>query len=133
MSSRVLGIIFGPKRDKVMEGWRKLHYEELHNLNCSPNIIRKIKSRRMRWAEHVARLGGKRNAHRILVGEPEGNRPLGRGTPGCYYLVAGEPDVSLCALNVWGPAISTEGILLLFTSKDSFKLLFYRFRGALSI
>jgi hypothetical protein len=58
--------------------WRKLHNEELHNLYSSPNIIRMIKSRRMRWAGHVTRMGEKRNACRILVGKPEGRRPLGR-------------------------------------------------------
>jgi hypothetical protein len=70
--------IFGPKRDEVIGGWRKLHNEELHNLYCSPSLIRIIKSRRMRWAGHVARMGEKRNAYRILVGKPEGRRPLGR-------------------------------------------------------
>jgi hypothetical protein len=72
----VLRRIFGPKRDEVIGGWRKLHNEELHNLYCSP--IRIIKSRRMRWAGHVSRMREKRNAYRILVGKPEGNRPLGR-------------------------------------------------------
>jgi hypothetical protein len=61
-----------------MGGWRKLHNEELHILCSSPGIIRIIKSRRMRWAGHVARMGKKRNAYRILVGKPEGKRPLGR-------------------------------------------------------
>jgi hypothetical protein len=74
----VLRRIFGPKRDEVTEGWRKLHNEELHNLYSSPSIIRMIKSRRMRWAGHVARMGEKKNAYRILVGNPEGKRPLGR-------------------------------------------------------
>jgi hypothetical protein len=69
---------FGPKRDEVIGGWRKLHNGELHNLYCSLSIIRIIKSRRMRWAVHVARMGEKRNAYRILVGNPEGKRPLGR-------------------------------------------------------
>jgi hypothetical protein len=59
-------------------GWRKLHNEELHNLYSSPSIIRMIKSRRMRWAGHVALMGEKRNAYTILVGMPEGKRPLGR-------------------------------------------------------
>jgi hypothetical protein len=68
--------IFGPKRDEVTGGWRKLHNEELHNLYSSPSIIRLIKSWRMRWARHVTRLGEKMNAYRILVGKPEGNRPL---------------------------------------------------------
>jgi hypothetical protein len=61
-----------------MGGWRKLHNEELHNLYSSPSIIRMIKSRRMRWAGHVTRMRAKRNAYRILVGNPEGKRPLGR-------------------------------------------------------
>jgi hypothetical protein len=69
--------IFGPRRDEVMGDWRKLHNEELHNLYSSPNIIRKIKSRRMRWAGHVARMA-ESNAYRILVGKPEGKRPLER-------------------------------------------------------
>jgi hypothetical protein len=62
----------------VTGGWRKLHNEELHNLYSSPSIIRIIKSRRMRWARHVARMGEKRNVYRSLVGKPEGKRPLGR-------------------------------------------------------
>jgi hypothetical protein len=74
--SRVLRI-FGPKRDEVTGGLRKLH-EELHNLYSSPSIIRMIKSRRMRWSWHVARMGEKRNAYRVSVGKPEGKRPLGR-------------------------------------------------------
>jgi hypothetical protein len=60
----------------VTGGWRKLHNEELRDLYSSPSIVRIIKSRRIRWAEHVARMGEKRNAHRLLVGKPEGNRPL---------------------------------------------------------
>jgi hypothetical protein len=67
-----------PKRDEVKGDWRKLHYEELHNFHSSPNITRMIKSRRMRWAGHVARMGEKRNACRIFVGKPEGKRTLGR-------------------------------------------------------
>jgi hypothetical protein len=62
----------------VTGGWRKVHNEELHNLYTSPSIIRIIKSRRMRWAGHVARIGEKRNVYRLLVEEPEGKRPLGR-------------------------------------------------------
>jgi hypothetical protein len=58
--------------------WRKLHKEELRDLYSSPSIIRIIKSRRMRWAGHVARMGAKGNAYRLLVGKPEGKRPLGR-------------------------------------------------------
>jgi hypothetical protein len=66
------------KRDDVTGDWRKLHNEELHNLYSSPNINRMIKSRRVRWAGHVARMGDTRNAYRIMVGKPEGKRPLGR-------------------------------------------------------
>jgi hypothetical protein len=76
--NRVLRRIFGPKRDEVRGEWRKLHNEELRDLYCSPSIIRIIKSRRMRWAGHVARMGEKGNAYRLLVGQPEGKRPLGR-------------------------------------------------------
>jgi hypothetical protein len=70
--NRVLRRIFGPKRDRVMGGWRKLYNEELHNLYSSSSIIRIIKSRRMRWAGHVARMGGMRNEYRLLLGKPEG-------------------------------------------------------------
>jgi hypothetical protein len=76
--NRVLRRIFGPKRDGVTGGWRKLHNEELHNLYSSPSIIRIIKSSGKTWARHVARMGGKRNVYRLLVGKPEGKRPLGR-------------------------------------------------------
>jgi hypothetical protein len=76
--NRMLGRIFGPKGDEVMGGWRKLYNEELHNLYYSQSIIRIIKSRSMRWVGHVARMGEKRNVYRLLVGKPEGNRPLGR-------------------------------------------------------
>jgi hypothetical protein len=62
--------------------WRKLHDEELHNLYCSPSIIRIIRSRRIRWAGNVARMGRKRNAYSILVGKPEGKRPIRRPRPG---------------------------------------------------
>jgi hypothetical protein len=71
-------VIFGPKRDEATGGWRKLHNEELPDLYSSPSIIGIIKSRRMRWAGHVARLEERRNAYRLLVGKPEGKRPLGR-------------------------------------------------------
>jgi hypothetical protein len=75
--NRVLRI-FGPKWDEVTGEWRKLHNEELRDFYSSPSIIRTIKSRRMRWAGHVARMGVKRHAYRLLVGKPEGKRPLGR-------------------------------------------------------
>jgi hypothetical protein len=76
--NRVLRRIFGPKRDEATGEWRRLHNEELNNLYSSPNIIRVIKSRRMRRAVHVATMGEKRGAYRILVGRPEGRRQLGR-------------------------------------------------------
>jgi hypothetical protein len=75
---RVLRRLFGPKRNDVTGGWRKLHNEELHDLYSSPSIIRIIKKMRMRWAWHITRMGEKRNAYRLLVGKPEGRRPLGR-------------------------------------------------------
>jgi hypothetical protein len=76
--NRVLKRIFGPKRDEVTGGWRELHNEELHDLYSSPSIVRMIKARRMRWAGHLARMGEVRTAYNILVGRPEGRRPLGR-------------------------------------------------------
>jgi hypothetical protein len=70
--------ILGPRRDEVTGKLRRLHNEELTDLYCSPNIVRVIKWRRMRWAGHVARIGEEREVYRVLVGEPEGKRPLGR-------------------------------------------------------
>jgi hypothetical protein len=75
--NRVLRRIFGPKRNEVMGGWRKLH-EELHNLYSSSSIIRMIESRRMRWTGHVTRMGRERNIYIILAGKPGGKIPLGR-------------------------------------------------------
>jgi hypothetical protein len=74
----VLRRIFVPKRDEVTGEWKKLHKKELRDLYSSPSIIRIIKSRRMRWAGHVARMGEKRNAYKSLVRKPEGKRPLRR-------------------------------------------------------
>ena len=76
--NRVLRRIFGPKRDGVTGEWRKLHNEELNDLYSSPNTARVIKSRRMRWAGHVARMEEGRVVTKVLVGKPEGKRPLGR-------------------------------------------------------
>jgi hypothetical protein len=76
--SRVLRRIFGPKRNGVTEGWRKLHNEELHNLYPSQSIIRIIKLSRRKWAGHVARMGENKNVYRLLVGKPDRKRPLGR-------------------------------------------------------
>jgi len=76
--NRVLRRICEPKREEVTGEWRKLHNEELNDLYSSTNIVRVIKSRKMRWAGHVARMGEKRGLYRVLVGKPEGKRPLGR-------------------------------------------------------
>jgi hypothetical protein len=76
--NRVLRRLFGPKRDEVTGEWRKLHNKELHDLYSSPSIIRIIKSRRIRWAGHLAPMGEKRNSYRLLVERPEEKRPLGR-------------------------------------------------------
>jgi hypothetical protein len=81
--NRVLRRIFGPKRDEVTGEWRKLHSEELHNLYSSPNIIWHIKSGRMRWAGHAARMGEEREVYRVLVRKAEGKTPLGR--PRCIW------------------------------------------------
>ena len=72
------------KRDRLTREWRNLHYEELNDLYCSPNVVRviqSIKSRRMRWALNVGRVGERRDVYRVLVGKPEGKRPLGRPRP----------------------------------------------------
>jgi hypothetical protein len=76
--NRVLRRIFGSKRVEATREWRKLHEEELNDLSSSPNIVRVIKSRKMRWAGYVARMGEGRGVYRILVGKPEGIRRLGR-------------------------------------------------------
>jgi len=81
--NRVLRIIFGPKRDEVRGEWKTLHNAELNDLYSSPNIVRLIKSRRMRWAGHVARMGDRRGVYSVLVGKLEGKRPL--GTPRCRW------------------------------------------------
>jgi hypothetical protein len=73
----VLRRIFGSKRDEVTGGWRKLHNKQLHNFYFSPNIIRMIKLRRISWAGHIAHMGEMRNAYKILIGNPQGKRPLG--------------------------------------------------------
>jgi hypothetical protein len=76
--NRVLRRVFGPKRDALTGEWRKLHNEELSDLYSLSNIVRVVKSRRMRWEWRVARMGEGRDVHRVLVGKPEGKRPLGR-------------------------------------------------------
>jgi hypothetical protein len=76
--NKVFRRIFGHRREEVTGEWRRLHNEELNDFYSSPNIVRVINSRRMRWAGHVARMGEKRVVYRFLVGKPEGRRPLGR-------------------------------------------------------
>ena len=76
--NRVLRRVFGPRRDEVTGEWKKLHNEELNDVYSLPNIVRVVKSRRMRCSGHVARMGEDRGVHRVLVGKPEGKRPLGR-------------------------------------------------------
>jgi hypothetical protein len=95
--NRVLRRIFGPKRDEVTEEWRKLHSGELHNLYSSPDIIRQIKSRRMRWVEHVASVGEGRKLCKVLVGKSEGKKPLGR--PRCRWEDVIKMDLRLIG---WG-------------------------------
>jgi hypothetical protein len=75
--NRVLRRVFGPKRE-VDGSWRKLHNDELHNLYSSPNIVRVIKARRLRWVGHVTHMREGRGVYRVLVGKSEGKRPLGR-------------------------------------------------------
>jgi cell division protein FtsL len=78
LENRLLMRIFVPKRDEVTKEWRNLHIEELNDLYSSPSIVRVIKLRRMKWAEHVAHMGERRCAYRVLVRKPEGTRPVAR-------------------------------------------------------
>jgi len=80
----VLRRIFGPRRDEVTGEWRRLRNEKLNDFYCSPKIMRVIKSRRMIWAGHVACMGEEREVYRVLVGKPEGRRPMGR--PRCRWV-----------------------------------------------
>ena len=79
--NRVLRRVFGPKRDEVTGDWRKLHNEELNDMYCSRNIVRVIKSKRIRWTGHVARMGERRGIYWVLVGKREGKRTLGKISP----------------------------------------------------
>jgi hypothetical protein len=112
--NRVLRRILGPKRDEVTGKWRRLHNEELNDLYSSPNIIRVIKSRRIRWAGHVAHMGEKRGAYRILVGRPEGRQPLGRPRRGWEHNI--KTDLQDVGWGAWTglswPRIVTGGGLL---------------------
>ena len=96
---RVLRRIFGPERDKETREWRKLHNEELNDLYCSSNIILVMKSRRMRWVVHVARIGEGRGADRILVGKPKGRSSLGR--PGHRWRDNMKMDLQEMGCGVW--------------------------------
>jgi hypothetical protein len=113
--NRVLRRIFRPKRDEVMGDWSKLHNNELHDLYSSPNIIRMIKSRRMRWAGHAARMGETRNPYRILVGKPEGKRPLGR--PRCRWVDNIKIDLFFYSIYLYNRSI-------LRTISTSFEILY---------
>jgi hypothetical protein len=97
--SRVLRRIFGPKRDEVTGEWRKLHSEELHSSYSSPDIITQVKSRRMRWAGHAARMGEERKVYKVLVGNPEGRRRLGR--PRCRREDGVRMDLREIGLGLW--------------------------------
>jgi len=106
----VLRRIFGPRREEVTGEWRRLHNEELNDLYSSPNIVRVIKSRRMRWVGHVARMGEERGVYRVLVGKPEGKTPLGR--PRRRWV----DNIRICRrwdMGIWtvlgGPRIETGG------------------------
>jgi hypothetical protein len=103
--NRVLRRVFGPKSDEVTREWRKLHNEKLHDLYFSPNIVRVIKSRRMRWAGHVAPMVAWRGKYRILVGKPEGKRPLGRPRRGC------EDNIKMDLVSgIWGHGLDRAGL-----------------------
>jgi hypothetical protein len=98
--NRVLRRIFVPKWNEVTVEWRKLHNEELHNFYSSPDIIRQVKSRRMRWVGHVARMGEDKKLYRVLVGKPEGKRPLGRPRS----RLENEIRMDLREIGLWGVA-----------------------------
>jgi hypothetical protein len=102
--NRVLRRVFGPKRDEVKGEWRKLHNEELNDLYSLPNIVRMVKSRRMRWAGHVARLGEDRGVHSVLVGKSEGKRSLGR--PGRRW----EDNIKMDLHEVGGGSWGLDGV-----------------------
>jgi hypothetical protein len=91
--------IFGPKKNEVTGVWRKLHNEDLHDLYSSPTIVRVIKSRKMRWAEHIPRLGEGRVVYMVLVGSPEGKRPL--GDPGVDGMIVLRWIFNKLDLGIW--------------------------------
>jgi len=97
----VLRGIFGPRSDEVTGEWRRLHNGELNDLYSSPNIVRVIKSRRMRWAGHVARMGEERGVYRVLVRKPEGKRPLGRPSRRCVDIIRTDLQKVGCVYMDW--------------------------------
>jgi hypothetical protein len=103
--------IFGPRRDEVTGEWRRLHNEELNDLYSSPNIVRVIKLRRMRWAGHVAHMGEERWVYRVLLGKPEGKRPLGRPRRRWVDNIRMDPQEVGCGYMDW-PRIETGGLRL---------------------
>jgi len=106
----VLWRIFGPRRDEVTGEWRRLRNEELNDVYSSPNIVRAIKSRRMRWAGHVARVGEERGVYRVLVGKPEGKRPLERPRRRCVDNIRMDLQEVGCWYVDWiGLAQDTDG------------------------
>jgi len=109
--SMVLRRIFGPRRDEVTGEWRRLHNEYLNGLYSSPNIVRVIKSRRMRWAGHVARMGEEREVYGVLLEKPEGRRPL-RSPRRRWWMILGwisrRWDVGIWTGLGW-PRIETDG------------------------
>ena len=102
--------MFGPKREEVTEKWRKLHNEELNDLYSSPNNVRVKKSRRMRWAGHVARMGEKRGVYRVSVGKPEGKRPLGRHRRGWEYNIKMDLQEVGCGTMDWVELAQNRGM-----------------------
>jgi hypothetical protein len=105
LENRVLRRLFGPKREEVAGGWRRLHNEELRNLYNSSYIIRFIISRRMRWAWYVVRMGEMRNAYNIVVAKPEGKTPLGR--PRCRWKDNSRMDLRETSWKLWTGYICT--------------------------
>jgi len=97
----VLRRIFGPRTDEVTGEWRRLHNEDLNDLYSSPNIVRMIKSRRMRWAGHVARMGEERGVYRVSMGKPEGKRPLGRPRRRWVYNIGMDLQEVVCGYMDW--------------------------------